>query len=74
MTLHIGPGTFQPVQVEDVAEHQMQGEWCELPAATAEAINACKARGRRVVAVGSTCGARAGDRGPAGYAADGLVG
>jgi S-adenosylmethionine:tRNA ribosyltransferase-isomerase len=54
VTLHVGPGTFQPVQVEDVAEHHMQGEWCELPAATAEAINACKARGRRVVAVGST--------------------
>jgi S-adenosylmethionine:tRNA ribosyltransferase-isomerase len=54
LTLHVGPGTFQPVQVEDVAEHQMEREWCELPAATAEAINACKARGGRVVAVGST--------------------
>jgi S-adenosylmethionine:tRNA ribosyltransferase-isomerase len=54
VTLHVGPGTFQPVQVEDVAEHQMQAEWCELPASTAEAVNACKARGGRVVAVGST--------------------
>jgi S-adenosylmethionine:tRNA ribosyltransferase-isomerase len=54
VTLHVGPGTFQPVQVEDVSEHRMQAEWCELPAATAEAVNACKARGRRVVAVGST--------------------
>ncbi len=54
VTLHVGPGTFQPVQVEDVAEHQMQSEWGELTAAAAEAINACKARGRRVVAVGST--------------------
>ncbi len=54
VTLHVGPGTFQPVQVEDVAEHHMQSEWCELPAATAEAVNACRARGRRVVAVGST--------------------
>jgi len=54
LTLHVGPGTFQPVQVEDVAEHQMQSEWGELPAATAEAINACKARGRRVIAVGTT--------------------
>jgi S-adenosylmethionine:tRNA ribosyltransferase-isomerase len=54
VTLHVGPGTFQPVQVEDVEQHQMQGEWCELPAATAEAVNACKERGRRVVAVGTT--------------------
>ncbi|MGH7222431.1 MAG: S-adenosylmethionine:tRNA ribosyltransferase-isomerase, partial [Gemmataceae bacterium] len=54
LTLHVGAGTFQPVQVEDVAEHRMQSEWGELPAATAEAINACKARGRRVVAVGTT--------------------
>jgi S-adenosylmethionine:tRNA ribosyltransferase-isomerase len=54
VTLHVGPGTFQPVQVEDVAQHHMESEWCELPSATAEAINACKARGRRVVAVGST--------------------
>ncbi|HEY7310318.1 MAG TPA: tRNA preQ1(34) S-adenosylmethionine ribosyltransferase-isomerase QueA [Gemmataceae bacterium] len=54
VTLHVGPGTFQPVQVEDVTRHQMEGEWCELPAATAEAINSCKGRGRRVVAVGST--------------------
>jgi S-adenosylmethionine:tRNA ribosyltransferase-isomerase len=54
LTLHVGPGTFQPVQVEDVSEHRMESEWGELPAAAAEAINACKARGRRVVAVGTT--------------------
>jgi S-adenosylmethionine:tRNA ribosyltransferase-isomerase len=54
LTLHVGPVTFQPVQVEDVAEHQMQREWGELPSATVEAIQACKARGRRVIAVGST--------------------
>jgi S-adenosylmethionine:tRNA ribosyltransferase-isomerase len=54
VTLHVGPGTFVPVQVEDVAEHRMQSEWGELPASTAEAINACKARRRRVVAVGTT--------------------
>jgi S-adenosylmethionine:tRNA ribosyltransferase-isomerase len=54
LTLHVGPGTFQPVQVEEVAEHRMQSEWGELPAATTEAVHACKARGRRVVAVGST--------------------
>jgi S-adenosylmethionine:tRNA ribosyltransferase-isomerase len=55
VTLHVGPGTFQPVQVEDVTQHHMESEWGELSANTAEAINACKARGRRVVAVGTTC-------------------
>ncbi len=54
VTLHVGPGTFQPVQVEEVAAHRMQSEWCELPAATVEAIEACKKRGGRVVAVGTT--------------------
>ena len=54
VTLHVGPGTFQPVQVEDVEKHQMQAERCELPRETAEAINACKERGSRVVAVGTT--------------------
>lgn len=54
LTLHVGPGTFQPVQAEDISQHQMQSEWGELPAATAQSINACKERGRRVVAVGST--------------------
>jgi S-adenosylmethionine:tRNA ribosyltransferase-isomerase len=54
LTLHVGPGTFQPVKVEDVAEHRVESEWGELPAEAAEAINACKARGRRIVAVGTT--------------------
>jgi S-adenosylmethionine:tRNA ribosyltransferase-isomerase len=54
VTLHVGPGTFQPVQVEDIGQHQMRSEWCELPRATAEAVNSCKARGGRVVAVGTT--------------------
>jgi S-adenosylmethionine:tRNA ribosyltransferase-isomerase len=54
VTLHVGPGTFQPVKVEDVSRHQVEPEWAELPAATAEAIAACKARGGRVVAVGTT--------------------
>jgi S-adenosylmethionine:tRNA ribosyltransferase-isomerase len=54
LTLHVGPGTFQPVKVEDVAEHRVESEWGELPAATADTINACKARGNRVVAVGTT--------------------
>jgi S-adenosylmethionine:tRNA ribosyltransferase-isomerase len=54
VTLHVGPGTFQPVQVEDVAQHRMQAEWGEVSVATAEAVAACRARGRRVVAVGTT--------------------
>src|SRR5205807_1978803 len=54
VTLHVGIGTFQPIQVEDVTRHQVHREWGELPAQTAAAIAACKARGGRVVAVGTT--------------------
>jgi S-adenosylmethionine:tRNA ribosyltransferase-isomerase len=54
VTLHVGPGTFQPIQVEDVARHRMHSEWGELPEATARAVLACKERGGRVVAVGTT--------------------
>nr|WP_315428498.1 tRNA preQ1(34) S-adenosylmethionine ribosyltransferase-isomerase QueA [uncultured Albidiferax sp.] len=54
VTLHVGAGTFQPVKTENIAEHQMHSEWYEVPAATQQAIAACKARGGRVVAVGTT--------------------
>jgi S-adenosylmethionine:tRNA ribosyltransferase-isomerase len=54
LTLHVGPGTFQPVKVDDVSEHHVESEWGELPAAAVEAINACKTRGGRIVAVGTT--------------------
>jgi S-adenosylmethionine:tRNA ribosyltransferase-isomerase len=54
VTLHVGPGTFQPVSVEDVTQHQVQAEWGEMPAAAAEAVAACKERGGRVTAVGTT--------------------
>jgi S-adenosylmethionine:tRNA ribosyltransferase-isomerase len=54
VTLHVGIGTFQPMKVEDVSQHRVHREWCELPAATAEAVAACKARGGRVVAAGTT--------------------
>jgi S-adenosylmethionine:tRNA ribosyltransferase-isomerase len=54
VTLHVGPGTFQPVKVEDVTQHRVEPEWGELPAASAAAVAACKARGGRVVAVGTT--------------------
>ncbi len=54
VTLHVGAGTFQPVKTENLAEHQMHSEWYEVSAATQQAIAACRARGGRVVAVGTT--------------------
>ncbi|OHC69859.1 MAG: tRNA preQ1(34) S-adenosylmethionine ribosyltransferase-isomerase QueA [Rhodocyclales bacterium RIFCSPLOWO2_02_FULL_63_24] len=54
VTLHVGAGTFQPVRVGNLAEHRMHTERYVLPGATAEAIAATKARGGRVVAVGTT--------------------
>jgi len=54
VTLHVGAGTFQPVQSEDLALHRMHAEWYELPQATVDAIAAARARGGRVVAVGTT--------------------
>jgi S-adenosylmethionine:tRNA ribosyltransferase-isomerase len=54
VTLHVGLGTFQPIQAEDVTQHRMHHEEGVLPAATAEAIAACWTRGGRVVAVGTT--------------------
>ncbi|HXH71940.1 MAG TPA: tRNA preQ1(34) S-adenosylmethionine ribosyltransferase-isomerase QueA [Mariprofundaceae bacterium] len=54
VTLHVGPGTFQPVQVEDVAEHRMHEEAYVVPEETARLVNAAKAAGRRIVAVGTT--------------------
>ena len=54
VTLHVGLGTFRPVQVEDVEEHEMHSEFCTVPPETAEAVNAAKAAGGRIVAVGTT--------------------
>jgi len=54
VTLHVGAGTFQPVRSENLAEHQMHSEWFEVPQATVDAIAACRARGGRVMAVGTT--------------------
>jgi len=54
VTLHVGPGTFQPVQVEDVAAHHMHAESYRVPEQTAEKVNAARAEGRRIVAVGTT--------------------
>jgi len=53
VTLHVGPGTFQPVRVEAVPEHRMHPEWYEIPAESAAAINGAKREGRRVIAVGT---------------------
>jgi S-adenosylmethionine:tRNA ribosyltransferase-isomerase len=54
VTLHVGIGTFQPIQVEDFQQHRMHREWGELSEETAEAIKRCRQRGGRVVAVGTT--------------------
>jgi S-adenosylmethionine:tRNA ribosyltransferase-isomerase len=54
VTLHVGAGTFSPVKTENLAEHRMHSEWYEVPPATQQAIAATKARGGRIVAVGTT--------------------
>ena len=54
VTLHVGPGTFRPVKAENVEEHHMDFEAFSIPPETANAIAECKARGGRVVCVGST--------------------
>ena len=54
VTLHVGAGTFQPVKTENLDEHQMHSEWYQVPEATQAAIADCKARGGRVIAVGTT--------------------
>ncbi|MFT0859057.1 tRNA preQ1(34) S-adenosylmethionine ribosyltransferase-isomerase QueA [Ancylobacter sp. G4_0304] len=54
VTLHVGAGTFLPVKVDDTEGHRMHAEWGEVSAATARALNAVKARGGRVVTVGTT--------------------
>jgi S-adenosylmethionine:tRNA ribosyltransferase-isomerase len=54
VTLHVGAGTFLPVKVDDTAEHRMHSEWGALDSATAQALNVVRARGGRIVAVGTT--------------------
>jgi len=54
VTLHVGAGTFQPVRVHNLAEHRMHRERWHLPQATVDAIAAARARGGRIVAVGTT--------------------
>jgi S-adenosylmethionine:tRNA ribosyltransferase-isomerase len=54
ITLHVGLGTFQPVRVQRVEDHRMQGEWFSIPQNAASGINRALEAGRRVVAVGTT--------------------
>mgnify|MGYP001147435373 CR=1 FL=1 len=54
VTLHVGAGTFLPVKTEDLSEHRMHAEYGEVDAATADALNAAKAAGGRIVCVGTT--------------------
>ena len=54
VTLHVGAGTFQPVRVDDVNEHRMHAERASVPAEVCDAVRACRQRGGRVVAVGTT--------------------
>ncbi|MFJ1212355.1 tRNA preQ1(34) S-adenosylmethionine ribosyltransferase-isomerase QueA [Burkholderia pyrrocinia] len=54
LTLHVGAGTFQPVRVDNIAEHKMHSEWYELPQSLVDKIAATRARGGNVIAVGTT--------------------
>ncbi|MDR9404658.1 MAG: tRNA preQ1(34) S-adenosylmethionine ribosyltransferase-isomerase QueA [Halothece sp. Uz-M2-17] len=54
VTLHVGVGTFRPVETESITDHQMHQEWINIPATTVEKIQETKAKGGRVIAVGTT--------------------
>ena len=54
LTLHVGAGTFLPVKVDETSEHRMHAEWGCISSATADALNAARAEGGRIVAVGTT--------------------
>ncbi|BES83902.1 S-adenosylmethionine:tRNA ribosyltransferase-isomerase [Pectobacterium araliae] len=54
VTLHVGAGTFQPVRVDTIEDHIMHAEYAEVPQEVVDAVLACKARGNRVIAVGTT--------------------
>ena len=54
VTLHVGAGTFQPVRADDIRDHRMHAERAVVPVSVCDAIGACRARGGRVVAVGTT--------------------
>ena len=54
VTLHVGPGTFRPVTVDRIEDHHMAAEWFDISGEAAQRLNAAKAEGRRIVAVGTT--------------------
>ena len=54
LTLHVGAGTFAPVRTERVEEHELHAEWLDVPQSTCEAVERCRGRGGRVIAVGTT--------------------
>ena len=54
VTLHVGLGTFRPVKVDKIENHIMHSEWCDVPQATIDLILETKARGNKVIAVGTT--------------------
>jgi len=54
VTLHVGAGTFQPVRVEKIEDHQMHAEWLQVPMGVCSEVGACRKREGRVVAVGTT--------------------
>lgn len=54
ITLHVGIGTFRPVQVEEIEAHKMHSEYCSVPQGTAEVVNRAMDEGRRIIAVGTT--------------------
>ncbi|TES72209.1 tRNA preQ1(34) S-adenosylmethionine ribosyltransferase-isomerase QueA [Burkholderia cepacia] len=54
LTLHVGAGTFQPVRVDNIAEHKMHSEWYDLPQSLVDKIAATRTRGGNVIAVGTT--------------------
>jgi S-adenosylmethionine:tRNA ribosyltransferase-isomerase len=54
LTLHVGAGTFLPVKVEDTAQHRMHAEWGRIDRQTADRLNAARAAGGRLIAVGTT--------------------
>lgn len=54
LSLHVGMGTFTPIRVENLEDHQMHGEYYEIPSSTVEMIHQAKSNGKRVIAVGTT--------------------
>ncbi len=54
LTLHVGLGTFRPVKTEEIEDHEMHAEYCEVPRSTARAVTNAKREGRRIIACGTT--------------------